>query len=106
MPWAFSVLIIFDFFFFVSESLFLHQLAVAVLLDLCAKNKMADYQIKGDEVDVFSEKNMYFYGFKGLYAHLASWWDIGPLSCHMKKAISNFFRNFSQKALAGLEIKS
>ena len=49
---------------------------------------------------------MYFYGFKGLYAHLASWWDIGPLSCHMKKAISNFFRNFSQKALAGLEIKS
>ncbi|GEM_PF-6354135 len=29
-----------------------------------------------------------------------------PLSCHMKKAISNFFRNFSQKALAGLEIKS
>ena len=23
-----------------------------------------------------------------------------------KKAISNFFRNFSQKALAGLEIKS
>ena len=29
-----------------------------------------------------------------------------PLSRHMKKAISNFFRNFSQKALAGLEIKS
>ena len=29
-----------------------------------------------------------------------------PLSCHMKKAISNFFRNFSQKDLAGLEIKS
>ena len=49
---------------------------------------------------------MHFYGFKGLYAHLASWWDIGPLSCHMKKAISNFFRNCSQKALAGLEIKS
>jgi len=57
LPWAFSVLIIFDFFFFVSESLFLHQLAVAALLDFCAKkNKMADYQIKGDEVDVFSEK--------------------------------------------------
>ena len=29
-----------------------------------------------------------------------------PLSCHMKKAISNFFRNFSKKALAGLKIKS
>ena len=48
---------------------------------------------------------MHFYGFKGLYATLSSW-HIGPLSCHMKKAISNFFRNFSQKALAGLEIKS
>ena len=35
MPWAFSVLIVFDFFFFISESLFLHQLAVAALLDLC-----------------------------------------------------------------------
>ena len=29
-----------------------------------------------------------------------------PLSCHMKKAISKLFINFSQKALAGLEIKS
>ena len=29
-----------------------------------------------------------------------------PLSCYIKNAISNFFRNFSQKALAGLEIKS
>ena len=49
---------------------------------------------------------MHFYGFKGLYAHLASWWHIGSLSCHMKKAISKLFINFSQKALAGLEIKS
>ena len=29
-----------------------------------------------------------------------------PLSCHMKKTISKHFINFSQKALAGLEIKS
>ena len=29
-----------------------------------------------------------------------------PLSCHIKNAISNFFRNFSLKSLAGLKIKS
>ena len=29
-----------------------------------------------------------------------------PLILPHEKAISNFFRNFSQKALAGLEIKS
>ena len=29
-----------------------------------------------------------------------------PLVLSHEKAISNFFRNFSQKALAGLEIKS
>ena len=49
---------------------------------------------------------MHFYGFKGLYATFHRGGILGSLSCHMKKAISNFFRNFSQKALAGLEIKS
>ena len=28
-----------------------------------------------------------------------------PLSCYMKNAISNFFRNFSQKSLADMKIK-
>ena len=72
MPWAFSVLIIFDFFFFISESLFFHQLAIATLLNLCAKNKMADYQIKGDEVDVFSEKCRKFAPAIGSLPHHAA----------------------------------
>ncbi len=44
---------------------------------------------------------MHFYGFKGLYAHLASWWDIGPLSCHMKKAISKLFQKLFPESSCG-----
>ena len=29
-----------------------------------------------------------------------------PLSCYIKNAISHFFRNFSQKSLADMKIKS